>query len=492
MRNISAYQTLPEFIEKPAQIYPQKVALIFEDQEYTYQEIKKKVDTIASQIISKTKKGDVVGILLPNSPEFLFAYFAVLQAGCIALLFPVNISDKTLTFQIEKTDPRLIISKKTYQEKLKRVKAEEKMFDIESLKALKKSSARKISPDTISTIIFTSGTTSEPKGVTLQHKNVVQATKNIIEYLKWSEKDIDVNISQLSHSFGLGHVHSIFAVGGTVVLFRDAINLKKILQTIKDRKATTFGAVPAILRLLCGNFLQLFKDTAKNLRCIHTNTSLLEPELINTILENFPKTNFSYYYGLSEASRSTFITFNTEKSKISSVGRASPNVSIEIFDSDDTSLPANKIGEICIKGPHVISSYWKNPVASKLIRKGWLHTGDMGYLDEDGYLYYKGRKDDIINVSGEKVSPEEIEYAAKKVEGIVDAAAIGIEDRLLGEVVKLYVVASEDTYNEKVLQTELKKTLESYKVPRLIEKIAEIPKTENGKVVRNKLKSQYS
>jgi len=486
-------KTLSDFIRVSAEIYPDKTALIYENEEFSYQKIKESVDAVGSFFVQHTKKGDVIAVLLPNSPEFIFTYFGILKAGCIALLLPPNISDKSLQFQIEKTDPEYIVSQETFQNKIQRTPNASTipLLEPEKLFLTEEVANREVTEDDISTIIFTSGTTSAPKGVTLRHRNVVNATKNIIEFLKWDNHTIDLNISPLSHSFGLGHIHSVFAVGGTTVLFRDAINLKKIINTIREKNVTTFGAVPAILRLLTTHFLKEFIKHGSNLKCIHTNTSLLEPKLINALLTHFPQTDFSYYYGLSEASRSTFITFNKHPDKLKSVGSATPNVLVEIHDKEDNTVQSPQIGEICIKGEHVIDSYWKNPDASKRIRNGWLHTGDMGYLDKDGFLFFQGRKDDIINVSGEKVSPEEVEMYARTFKGVSAAAAIGNPDKFLGEVVKLFIVVEDQSFNTNDLMKYLRGKLENYKVPRSIEIINEIPKTENGKLIRSKLKNTY-
>ncbi len=491
MAKLDHLKILPDFIENSKKKFPSKIALYFEDEKYTYKQLSEKIDRIAGFLSKSTNAGDVIALLLPNSPEFIFAYFGILKSGCTALLLPPNISDETLKFQINKTRPKYIISSSVYIEKIKRsgVLKEMKFLDIKTVPDTAKVKSRLVKPTDTASIIFTSGTTSEPKGVKLQHKNIVQATKNIIEFVKFDNNDIDVNISALSHSFGLGHVHCIFAISGTVVLFRDSINLKKIIETIRTFKATTFGAVPAILRLIISHYQEDFKKKAKNLRFIQTNTSLLEKELIQGILTMLPKTKFHYYYGLSEASRSTFLTFNDSPDKLSSVGKASPNVKIKISDHNKT-IKANGIGEICIYGKHVISEYWKNAEASKKIRNGWLHTGDVGYLDEDGFLYFVGRKDDVINVAGEKVIPEEIEEVAKKIPGVKDAAAVSMPDRLLGESVKLFIVLSSEKkdFTSRILET-CRKHLENFKVPRAVEYVQQIPRTENGKLMRNKLRN---
>ena len=214
----------------------------------------------------------------------------------------------------------------------------------------------------------------------------------------------------------------------------------------------------------------------------------MDKELIEKVLSALPNTDFNYYYGLTEASRSTFFSINKHLDKISSIGKALFNVEIKVVDEYGKDLPAGKAGEICIKGGHVIKEYWRCPEASKNIKDGWLKTGDVCFIDKDGYLYFKSRKDDVINVSGEKVSPEEIEEVVRKMPGVKDVAAVGAKDRLLGEAVKLFIVPDASDFDVQSVVQECKKKLESYKVPKLIEVIEKIPRTENGKVRRNILK----
>lgn len=492
MVDLSSAKKITDLLEHSVKKFPNKKALLFEGKAYSYKDLNNRVNVVANFLFKKTNKQDVVAILLPNSADFIAIYFGILKAGCIALLIPPNISDQRLIFQIKKTTPKIIFSYNVYKDKINRTGVANicNYFSAEKIEWNRAWDVvdRNVTENDISSIVFTSGSSGEPKGVVLRHSNVIQATKNIIEYLKFEKNDIDVNISALTHSFGLGHVHCVLAVGGTIILFRDSINLKKILSTIVENKATTFGAVPAILRLLISNYADDLRKCGRYMRFIQTNTSMLEPDLIRSILKLCPKTKFNYYYGLTEASRSTFITFNNHLDKLDSMGMPSPNVGIKIFDGNDKELGVNEIGEICIAGKHVISKYWKNPQASRRIKNGWLHTGDVGYRDKDNFFFFHGRKDDIINVSGEKVDPVEIEEIVKKISGVKDAAAVAMDDKLLGQVVKLFISVESSDFDLERAYAECRKNLESFKIPRLIEVIDKIPRTENGKLARFKLR----
>jgi len=465
--------TITDFLDKTAAVFPNKTGLVFKDKEYSYKEIKSRADSIAKAVSEKAEKQETVGLLMGNRPEMIFSYFGILKAGCIVLLFPANISDNNLVFQAEKAKPKFILCEKKYQNKLKRTSLLNVEF-VEDLPCSENCSFEsRVKENDFSTIVFTSGTTGIPKGVKLRHKNVAAATNNIIGFLRFNKDDIDVNASSLSHSFGLGHIHCIFAVSGTTILFADTINIKKIVQTIVEKKATTFGAVPAVLRIILDNYFDEFKQCGQFLRFVQTNTSSLEKDLIEKMFSALPNADFNYYYGLTEASRSTFIALNKRLDKLASVGQPLPGVEIKIIND-----------EICIKGPHVADEY----LGGESLKQGWLFTGDEGYLDKDNYLYFKSRKDDIINVGGEKVWPEEVERTIKQVPGVKDAAVVGVKDKLLGQAVKAFIVA-EDDFSPDLAKKHCLNKLENYKVPRQVEIISQIPYSNNGKLCRDKLKN---
>ena len=487
-------RTIVDFLDNSAKLYPDKTALFFEKTEYTYSQVKDYSERVAGFLSRRIKKRDFIGLLMSNRPEFIISYFAIFKAGGIVLLLDQGISDDNFQKRIIETKTHIVLSETKFKEKLSRAKLLKKVdfIDIEKQEfEVSKFKKAALKPSDISTIIYTSGATSEPKAARLRHYNVVAATKNIINYLEIRKDDIDVNISSLSHSFGLGHVHTMFASGGSIILFKNSINLKGILKTIVEKKATTFAATPAILRLITNHLRTEIKECGNYLRLIQTNISPLEPDLVRDILGLLPKTKFCYYYGLSEASRAKFLTFNNNLKKIKSVGKSSPSVEIKIVDPFDKKLDVGKSGEICIKGTIVIKDYLNNTKASKRIKNGWFHTGDYGYLDKDGFLFFQGRRDDIINISGEKVFPEEVEEYIRGVPGILDAAVVGVPDKLLGETITAFIKVKNKRFDKDLIIQACREKLESYKVPKSIQIIQEIPRTNNGKLRRNVLRSGY-
>ncbi|MEK6908499.1 MAG: class I adenylate-forming enzyme family protein [Nanoarchaeota archaeon] len=471
-------KTINSFLENSSKKNPEKTAVIFELEKISYSHLNDESDKIRNYFCSKCKKGERIGILLDNSIEFIIAYFGILKAGCIAVLFPTNISDDNLLFEIKDCQPSFLIYEDKLDEKMKRINAQKHTI------LLKKSAknyiseenkTREVFSEDACSIIYTSGTTSKSKGVLLQHKNVVRATENIKEFIKNDSSDIFISGLPLSHSFGLGNLHSSIFAGGKFILERNFINLKRVLDNMLENNATILAATPATLNMLVNEHKDYFRKKAIKLKGIITNTGPISKELVNSILDDLNKTNLYYYYGLTEASRSSFINFRREKEGIGSVGKASPNTKIEVRN-----------GEICINGKHVISQYWNDEEASKKIKDGWLYTGDSGYFDDKGYIHITGRVDDIINVNGEKVYPEEIEGIIKSLGIAQDVAAVGAKDNLFGEVVHLYVVSPNKSIEEIIKS--LNGKIESYKMPKKIIIVKDLPKTDSGKIKRSMLR----
>ena len=340
-----------------------------------------------------------------------------------------------------------------------------------------------------SSIIFTSGTTSKPKGVKLSHKNVLTATNNIAKMIGLQSGDIEINSLSLSHSFGLGCLHAIFLQGATSIIFKNTINLKEILKKGLSENATGFVGVPTTFYKILDSFDELFSSIF-SIRYLLTNTAPMKKESILEIMRLFPKANFYTYYGLTEASRSTFLLFNKNKNKINSVGKPAPGIEIKILDDNGKNLSTNQIGEITIKGDNVITNYWNNSKADNSINYGWLKTGDVGYLDSDGFLYLKSRKDDMLNVGGEKFTPEEVELVIKEIPEILDVGVIGIPNEHFGQVPIAFIVTNNKISSAYIIK-QCNEKLERYKIPQKIIFLDNIPKTDSGKIQRNILKSKF-
>lgn len=490
-------RTIYDFLDFSASIYPLKTALMDENRKLTYDKFLANTNQLSNFIQDNTKLGQVISLMAENSAEMLISYFAILKSGCIAHMIPTQTSDENLLLQIRETKPRLFFSTASLKNKIERsgCLTNTKFVDVKLNEMITNQEIKDFYGNRfheISSIIFTSGTTGKPKGVILKHKNIVTATQNIVKRIGIQNDDIEINTLQLSHSFGLGCIHAIFSQGATSVIFRNTINLKHIVKTALEEKATGFSGVPATFRKFLDVCMDDLKLCRKYMRYLVTNSVRVPKETAMEIINLFPTAKFFTYYGLTEASRSTFLLFNENLSKIGSVGRPADGVQIKIIDEKGNTLPVNENGEICIKGPHVIESYWNNPEADSQIKDSWLHTGDLGYFDADDYLYLQGRTDDLINISGEKVSALEIETIIKQLDGIQDVVVMGEPNDIFGEIPIAYMVKTKPTLNSLDIIKHCGKKLESHKIPQKIIFTDSIPKTESGKIQKHLLRSKVT
>ena len=483
--------SIHELLDNSARKYPNKSAIIFDDLRISFTELLKKTEFLSNLIQEKISTGNVISILCENSPFFVICYFSVLKSGCIAHIIPPSISDFNLKEQIKETNPEMILSTRSFEQKLNRTQLTKKIFFVENTIFSKVNSndfCGNCFHETAS-IIFTSGTTSKPKGVKLTHKNVLTATSNIVKMINLQPNDIEINSLSLSHSFGLGCLHATFMQGGTSLIFKNTINLKQILKNAKYENATGFVGVPVIFYQILNSFPDLF-SSIPSIRYLLTNTAPMKKESILEVMNLFPKANFYTYYGLTEASRSTFLLFNKNKNKLESVGKTAPGVEIKILDNNGKVISNDAMGEIFIKGDHVIKNYWNNQHADKSIKDGWLQTGDLGYFDSDNFLFLKSRKDDLINVGGEKFTSEEVELIIKEIPEISDVAVIGISNEIFGQLPVAFVVTNKEITVTQIIN-HCSKKMERYKIPHKISFLDALPKTDSGKIKRNSLKSNF-
>jgi len=477
--------TIPEFLEKTFEDDPNKIAVISEKQQYSYNEIDQMSSSVA-QNLSNYPKNSVVSMMLENSIEFIITYLGILRSAKIAHIIPANISKINLNEQIISANPKCVISSNQYFSKFEEQKLNLDVLDAEKISIDGKSdySKNEIKKNDYAYLVYTSGTTGKPKGIAVTHENVLFSTKNIVDVLQYKKSDREILPLPLSHSFGLGCLHTGLFVGSTIILHKNSTNVENILKSISENQATTLASVPATLSKMVENFHDKTKNSCENLRLIITNSTAISETTVKKIIGILKTGKISTYYGLTEASRSSFMIFDGEVSKYNSVGHPAPNVQIKI-EGDD--LDGN--GEICIKGQNVINNYWKNKEMDGNIENGWLRTSDIGHFDKDGFLYLDGRIDDMINVSGEKVNPSEIEMIVNEIGGIEESIAIGIPHETFGQVVKLF---AKKTNESKIQESEVIayciKRLERYKVPVNIRFIDEFPRTEYGKIKRYELK----
>ncbi len=477
-----------------AQNHGSKIALICKEEKLTYNEVYQAATRVAASLLKYGNKNEVVGLYMENSIDWLVTYFGILAAGMTAMPISLRVSEENLKNQINLLQPVTIITNEKLFPKLERIFHNQDInqkivlaSDIknnDTLKEIKKSD--------LVAMLFTSGTTSAQKAVELPHQVVLSANRNIQEYLQFKENDIYYAILPFYHSFGLGNVYSMFLVGGTVIISNAGTNLKQVAEDITKYKATFFAATPLTLSQLTNYFLDYFAKAGETLKKICTNTGPMPPEITTKILDNLPNTNFYTYYGLTEASRSTFFHFNNHRDKLTSVGQASPNVMVEVVDENNNKIEAKKIGEIRIKGDHVVPGYYKNPDKTKeKFKDGWMYTGDMGFFDEEDFLFISGRVDDMADIGGERFSLHEVDNTIRLLNAVEDVASFIAKSNFQPIIVSCVVLNDEKELTAEEIISYCRPKLDSYKIPNKILFVKEIPKTDNGKIKRNFLKEKY-
>ena len=473
-----------DFFKNSVENFPDKIAVIFEENEISYKQLDNLVNSLSSSL-THLEKDSIVSIYLENSIDFIVSYLGILNSGLIAHLIPTNLKKEKIEKQLEISKSKLVITSKSMINKINSINydCEKIIFEESNSNEINQNKLIKIHNES-AYLIFTSGTTAEPKGVIITQSNTIFSTKNIVDVLKYNEFDVNILPLPLSHSFGLGCLHASLFVGSTLVLIKNATNTLNILKKIEQYNATTFAAVPLTLNKIlkehndCSNYF-------KNLRLIITNSTSIPVKTVEKYRDILKNGFLATYYGLTEASRSTFMIFD-KLGRETSVGKPYNDIMIKI---ENESLNELETGQILIKGNNVIKNYWNNLEADKKIVDDWLQTGDLGHKDSEGYLYLDGRMDYVINVAGEKIMPDDIEKVVKVLTDVEDVVAIGIKNEMYGEIIKLFVKKSVDSTITKLeILSQCIKNLESYKVPREIEFLDDFPMNEFGKIQRVNLK----
>ena len=523
---------LYKILDNVAEDFGGRTAIWFQKRKITYKEFKDITDRLATALVNLgVKVGDKVAIMIPNFPQFLFSFFGILKAGAAVTACSVLLTDRELAYQLNDSGAETIIAWDTQLDKINSIKDRTRLrniiitnvFDyvpnapkeppeitgtkqlVNLINSTKPDPPQfEIDPkETIAVLQYTGGTTGLPKGAMLTHHNLLS---NCIATYTWTSsvtergKETGLTNLPLFHIYGMTVCMNVMIYNAaTIALNPDPRDHKSLFEIIRETKPAMFPGVPTIfMRLLERDDLE---DYAKDLKCIrfcNTGAAPMPPE----VLHEFERRSGCLIlegYGLTECSPVTHSNPVKGERKIGSVGMPFPDTEVRIVDVDDHTkiMPIGDEGEIIIKGPQVMKGYWNRPEATdNQIRDGWLLTGDIGNMDEDGYFYILDRKKDMINVSGFKVYPREVEDVLFEHEAIENASVIGVPDPKLpgSEKVKAYIVLKTGIKESEELISEIRdfcrQSVSPYKVPKFIEFRKELPETLVGKVKRADLREQ--
>ncbi len=506
---------ITDFLRQSARNHPDKPAAWHRDVWMTYGELDSRCNQLANFLIDKgLRRGDRAAILDENSFNYIIAYNAILKAGAIAVPLNTDITVDSLAYYLNHSGSKVLIANTRFTRFIvpalqKAPGLEQIITDHEDLSELEGQSSchlarlqgvfeknsdkapdvRLIDIDPAS-IIYTSGSTASPKGVLLSHLNVVCNTKSIAEYLHLTGDDRIMVTLPFCYIYGQSLLTTHFMVGGSVVIENKFFYPKIVLRTMKNTGVTGFSGVPStFMRIL--NRSAVRETEFETLRYVTQAGGHMAPSIREQVAKAFAPAQLYIMYGATEAApRLTYLEPSKLSEKLTSIGKAIPNVEVLVVDKQGQPVAPHQTGEIVARGANIMMGYWKDSQATdEVIRNGYYHTGDLGQIDEEGYIYVVGRMKDMIKSNGFRVSAREVEDAIMEIDGIVEVAVTSVEDEATGEAIKAHIVLRDggQTSFEAIRQA-LKGRLPEYKIPRHVEIRDHLPKNASGKIMKNELK----
>jgi long-chain acyl-CoA synthetase len=490
-------------LERAARHFPDGTAILFEDRRVTYRELDQAAGRTAHGLGTwGVGPGERVALFLPNIPAFAVAYHAVLKLGAIVVSVNVMLTTEELAVLLEDSGARIVLTVEALWPRLlplagdlvsrdRVVICEGEVAGLPTLEALgagrpETLPARDMEPSAPAAILYTSGTTGRQKGATLSHANVVSNVLAIQRYMRMGPED------RLLVTLPLFHVaaQNVLMVGGvsaaaTLVLER-RFDVLRCAEAIERHRVTIVTGVPTIYIALLNAGVQA--SALSSVRFYKSAAATMPVEIARRWRETHGQAILEGY-GLTETSPAA--TFNHEyEYRPGSVGTPVEMVDMRVVDEEDRDVSPGTWGEVVFRGPNVMLGYWNRPEDTRTaMRGGWFHTGDIGYLDEDGYLYLVDRVKDMINTAGLKIWPREVEEVLYRHPAVRECAVVGMPDPMRGEIARAFVVLGPGAApSDAELDAHCRAHLATYKVPRGYEVVAELPKSPAGKILKRALR----
>lgn len=514
----AAIPLLHDYLLESAKRLGEKVCLVSDKVRYTYGDLDRASNALAHALVARgVERGDRVIVFGDNGYETVVAFWAVLKANAVvSMVNPLTKTDK-LAYLLNDCRAKALIADGALGKVVATAATASSHLrtlvvygdDAGSLTSCtgfvswtetladqpqdQPPGRRSIDID-LAAIIYTSGSTGDPKGVMLTHRNMLTAATSISTYLELQDDEVILGVLPLAFDYGLYQMIMAFRTGARLVLERSFTFPTAVLKTVVAEGVTGFPGVPTIFAILAELKTKQQFDFSK-IRYVTNTAAALPVKHIEVLSELFPQARIYSMYGLTECKRCTYLPPKDIQRKPTSVGIAIPNTELWIVDDQGQKVGPNVVGELVIRGATVMKGYWEKPEqTAKKLRPGplpgeqVLYTGDLCRLDDEGYLYFVGRMDDIIKSRGEKVAPKEVEGAIYNIPGVKECAVVGVPDPILGEAVKAFVVLEQGaTLTEKDILRECQGRLENFMVPKHVAFLAELPKTTTGKIKKTGL-----
>lgn len=472
---------------------PERTMMIVEGEKFSFRNVFESSYLLGSWLLKSPYKAPRVGILLPNSLEFAIAFFGIHHAGRTVVPFNGFLTPPELSVMVHHSEIDLLLTNKLLEplargvQKIGGWKGEVKLVEDCLSEQISILPPKYSSPNEMAVLLYTSGTTGDPKGVMLTHKNLSSNCKGAIKAFQFSENDTLMSVLPFFHSFGMTCVLLVSALCGAQIAVLQKYKPKDLFEYWKTFPGGVFLAVPAIMKALVKAAPSDLQFDPPPRFCVSGGAPL--PSTTQTEFEERFGTQILEGYGLSEAS--PIVACNRpDGNRKGTVGKIIPGVQVEIRCPDFSLFPLGDEGEICVKGDNVMKGYLKSPELTQevITPDGWLKTGDLGTLEDDGYLKVVGRVKDLIIVAGENIHPREIEEVLLVHPQIFETSVIGVPDEKKGETpVAFYSTLTEKPIPKSELQKFCRETLSAFKVPSDYLHLKEIPKNATGKISKNLL-----
>lgn len=522
---------LGEALFRTADKFPFKTAIIVKGTDYAYSQLKENARNLAGYLIhAGVKKGDRVAIYMDNSWQSIVSIYAATLSGAVFLVINPQTKADKLNYILNDCEAKILVTAQSLKNQLSTA-----LTDTPHLKNVVISAANKaqrtesagqeimafphlqidsfddcilkkeeavfpnIIPTDLAALIYTSGSTGFPKGVMMTHQSMVFTCWSLIEYLRLSEEDRIMLLLPLAFDYGLYQLLMSVTIGGTLIVEQSFIFTANIYKNIEKYRPTVFPGVPTVYAMMIASAKEsdISFDSIKTI----TNTAATLPaDFLPQLKKIFPNALIFKMYGLTECKRVCYLEPELVDKKPTSVGKAIPGTEVFLLSPQGDPVATGEPGILHIRGPHVMLGYLnKKELTANMLKDGKLPgekilcSNDWFKMDEEGFLYFLGRNDDIIKSRGEKVSPVEIENVIYKINGIREAAVLGIPDEIMGEAIVVFATVDEQAnLSQKEIQRECMQHLESFMIPQKVIFMQEMPKNSNGKIDRKELKNMIS
>jgi acyl-CoA synthetase (AMP-forming)/AMP-acid ligase II len=510
-----------DFLSIANAICPDRDCMVFEGKKWTYAQTNERVNRLANALVKLgVEKGDRIGILQVNCHQYIESYYAAAKLG--AIFVPLNFRAKAdeIAYMITNAEAKILFVGSRYLDLINPILPQLTMvkecISIDSKEGLyyedliQSASSEEfyceIGDEDITILMYTSGTTGRPKGVPLRHSAFVSYVLENVEPASPDIEERNLLTVPLYHVAGIQAMLAAIYGGRTLVMMKQ-FEVKEWMETIQREKATRAMLVPTMLKRIIDD-PDYHRYDLSSLKVITYGAAPMPFEVISKAIQVMPWVRFINAFGQTETA-STITTLGPEdhiiegteeqrekklKRLASSIGRPLPDVEVKIVDEEGKPLPSLEVGEIWAKGPRIMTGYWRDEQKTKQVitSDGWLRTGDMAWMDEEGYIYLTGRGDDMIIRGGENISPDEVEGVLHSHPKVEEAAVIGVSDPEWGQEPRAVVVLKKgETATQEEIIEFCRSKLSGFKRPRSVVFIDSLPRNPMGKVLRKKLREEY-